>query len=287
MTVQPHNFAKPLGLRGALKHKVLAWFQGFCDLGGKVWSKHFPYPLECAFRGLESFFASQGLALLPDDGIGVRARLGRDIATMFVFPRPLLLALAGGLVGEIAEELPKSRDLTVVEQSLVEFLLQELILDVLSESWTATPSLPTALDGFEQEPKWTKLFAPEDNMLMCRFSFTAKFGTSEWVWLLPQDRIAALFGESPNRQPVAPDPEELAATVESTVKRLPVILSARLGSADVPLSQLLSLEPGDVVVLDQPFTDPLPVCVEGVVKFFAAPGRIGSRQAVQIVEQVD
>ena len=70
-------------------------------------------------------------------------------------------------------------------------------------------------------------------------------------------------------------------------QRLPFELRVRLGRAHLSLQQLSTLKPGDVLVLDQPVSEPLVGEIGGVEKFHLWPGRDGQRQAVQVDEVVD
>ena len=65
-------------------------------------------------------------------------------------------------------------------------------------------------------------------------------------------------------------------------KNLPMDLTVVLGSAQLMLSQLTKLAPGDVIVLDQRVTHPLGAWLGGKKIMTGWPGRVGTRQAFQI-----
>ena len=61
--------------------------------------------------------------------------------------------------------------------------------------------------------------------------------------------------------------------LEETVRQISVPLVVRLGSANLHLSELVNLQPGDVVILEQRVSDPLWAEVAGTPKLRAAPSR--------------
>ena len=71
------------------------------------------------------------------------------------------------------------------------------------------------------------------------------------------------------------------------MREMPVEVSVRLGAAVLRVSQLAGLRAGDLVILDQPVSGPLTAAVAGETRFRVGPGRVGSKQAVQIESLVE
>ena len=65
-----------------------------------------------------------------------------------------------------------------------------------------------------------------------------------------------------------------------------VNMSVILGCAELSFNQMSNLAAGDVVMLDQKISDPLPVWVEDAEKFKAWPGKLGKSQAIKISSTV-
>jgi flagellar motor switch protein FliM len=61
-----------------------------------------------------------------------------------------------------------------------------------------------------------------------------------------------------------------------------VDMMVELGRTEVELKKVIDLKVGDVIMLDQFATDPLPVFVEGIMKFRGHPGVYKGNHAVQI-----
>ena len=78
----------------------------------------------------------------------------------------------------------------------------------------------------------------------------------------------------PGIDPRAPARSGPPAALPAHLRSIQVELAARLGANDVPLAQLLSLEPGDVIPLSAPAGEPLRIYVEDQLR---AHGVLGSK----------
>jgi flagellar motor switch protein FliM len=79
-------------------------------------------------------------------------------------------------------------------------------------------------------------------------------------------------------------PEDARAAVLGHFEKAPVTVTARLGTADVKVRDLVSLAPGDVVVLRTGPEDPVTVAVDGVGIVRGRPARCEGRYAVHVRE---
>ena len=66
------------------------------------------------------------------------------------------------------------------------------------------------------------------------------------------------------------------------MEELPLDITVVLGTVELTLGELARLMVGDVIILDQRVSDPLPAFLAGENKCRGWPGRVGSRQAFEI-----
>ena len=84
-------------------------------------------PCEKLIRDVESLTAAEASSRVSDESIGREVLIGDEgRASLFVTPRPLMLALTAAMLGDDVSQTPTDREPTAVEQSLFEMLLQEL-----------------------------------------------------------------------------------------------------------------------------------------------------------------
>ncbi len=70
--------------------------------------------------------------------------------------------------------------------------------------------------------------------------------------------------------------------LEALVRELPIEVTVDLGMVELPIAQLARLTPGDLLILNQRVSEPLIARVDSRPKFRGWPGRVGSRQSLQI-----
>lgn len=88
----------------------------------------------------------------------------------------------------------------------------------------------------------------------------------------------------PGVEPRAAGAEHPTAALPHHLEQVKVDLAARLGANDIPLAELLSLEPGDVIPLSTPADEPLRVYMEDQLRASAVLGSKNGRLAIRIVE---
>jgi len=67
-----------------------------------------------------------------------------------------------------------------------------------------------------------------------------------------------------------------------------VILTAEVGSMDIPVHDVMALRPGVIIRLDSVrVSDPMPLKVGDRKKFLCRPGVLGNKLAVQIVKKLE
>jgi len=283
MNVEPYDFRKPGKLAPELEHELGAWLRGTCRLAGERLAREVQFQGELKFLGVEMVYAGAALARLQADSVSYRLALAAtQTKTLMVFPRPLVLALVAAMMGDPGAELPADRELTSVEDSLFEYVVQCLLVAVLQEGWLNDEPLTLAYQQKEPNPKYARTFAADSNLVACRIALRGPFGEQEWQWLVPQETLLGLFTRSKEQTRPAAHDSGVRPKIEAFVRELPVEISVRLGSVDLPLAMLADLRVGDLVILNQRVADPLTAFVAGEERFHVWPGRVGYQQAIQV-----
>jgi len=274
------DFRKPPP--GDLILRLTGWLTEACRRTVGVWGRQLPFPATWTLGTVTQSTAGAALGDLPDDVIGFRLTPKDDPAAAFLFavPRPLLLALLAGLMGESSPDLPADRDLSSAELSLSEYALRELFLGPMSAGWPLAGGLTVTADG-PAAPGVVWRMPPSSPVLVAPLTLTAGFGELATPLVFPRaatyDRLTAI-----PQPPTAPTTAGDRQHIESLVLEMGVDLSVVLGTADLTYNEMAMLKPGDLLVLRQKVSEPLAAEVAGAPKFQVWPGAVGSRAAVQI-----
>ncbi len=282
---QPYNFAEPGRLTAEVEQRVTGWLRTAAALAAKTAARQLPFAPEIALAGVEVRRPAGALAKLPEAAVGYGVSVnGPAVNGMVAVPRPLALAVVGGLLGDVPAALPEDRDLTAVEQDLSQFFTGDVLVATLQETWPAAQSIPFRLERREPHPRWTRIFPPDDNVIVCTFTLKGPFGEGQWYLLVAQKHLLgqlALTMPGGDKLKSAGGPSE-AVRLTLLVEELPVEVTVLLGTVQLSLAELARLSPGDVVILNQRVSEPLTAYLAGEKKFKGWPGRVGSRQAFEI-----
>jgi flagellar motor switch protein FliM len=281
MTPGPYDFRNPTPLPGDLSRRLDLWFGEAARRVPKSWPKVLNIGAELRPKGHELVAPDDCPAYIPEEAVCFRVALGPGgAASLLVMPRTLMLVLLGGALGEAIARLPVERVLTAVEEALCEYLVRALLLDVLRECWSGAGPLRIELQRREPDPRGARLFPPGEGVLVGTFSIVGAFGEIDWCWLLP--RSGWLEGLSLEAIRALTETKAADTQMEALARLLPVELVVHLGSAEVTLTEVERLQPGDVIVLDQRVSAPLAALISGAEKFRVLPGASGTRHAVRI-----
>ncbi|HTU22189.1 MAG TPA: FliM/FliN family flagellar motor switch protein [Gemmataceae bacterium] len=282
MTHRAYNFRKPDRLAGTLEHRLTAWLRSASQLAADRAAQLLPFRIEMALQGIAQAPPLEVLSALPETVLGYRiASAGSSADMLFLWPRPLALALVNAALGETPTELPADRELTAVELSLCEYLMQALGAAVLQETWRGGKPLLLTVQEREPSPRWTRLFVKAEQLLQCTFTLRGPFGDQEWYWLAPYQALHELLAHAETIDSSLFQ-QESTRKLEALVRELPIEMTVELGSIDLPIAQLAALAPGDLLILKQRVSEPLNVRVDNHPKFRGWPGRVGVRQSLQI-----
>lgn len=280
MTITTHNFAKPARLTGNWSQRLTAWFQSAFALASKTWAKEVSGSLEARVRDIEIVRCGEALSRLDEAAAGYRISLaGNRLRTLLIVSRPLLLTFVDGLLGQAVEKLPADRELTDVERPIAEYFLQTLWLTFFKDTWPGAVQVIWEFPQAENNPQCSRLFAPDELIVVFTCEIRGPFGVQECSWLFQKKGLAELMGW--DEGDVVPT-EPQGSRIETLVRSLPLDVVVVLGGVDICISQLSQLQVGDVILLNQRVGEPLTALIGDEAKFRGWAGRTGSSLAFRI-----
>ena len=131
-------------------------------------------------------------------------------------------------------------------------------------------------------------FTPEDDMFQLSFLVQSPVASGQVHLSMPFEAVRLLprqGDESGDDQAEGSRPDA-AAGAYPNLERARVDLSVVLGMADIKVSNLVEVAPGDVIVLDTCVGDALTVRVNDKAKLRGLPGLINGKLAVKMITEV-
>ncbi len=202
---------------------------------------------------------------------------------------PILDRMLGGRGAAISE----TRELTEIEQRLTVNIIQ-VALDTLVQAWRHVETFSWRLIAQENDPQIVQIVAGSEIVLALRFELNVGDISGTMSFCMPAiviepilEKVGAeytFYGSKPQYQ----DPENSKMLAE-VVTRSTARAEANMVGSRISVADLLKLQVGDIVRLDNSVADESSVTVHvcGKPKFKAKQGRIGNKQALQIISRIE
>lgn len=278
--IEVHNFYRAARLKSGLKDQLCDWLRDFSTIYCEKLAPQLPFDIEIELRGADTCRPESALTFVQEGSVGYRVIVGDDEAeTLVTMPKRLTRALVNGLLGDPTAAADNEGELTRAETSVFKYIIEML----------ATCSADCRIYGQPVNVKPRRelynlhrmiVFKPGDNVVRADFEFRGPFGTESWCWLIPYGTLSNLF--EPEKQPGEHQDAQQRIDLEQLVQQMHTEFYSRLGKVKLSVTDLESLQEGDLVILDQKIARPLSAFVGGKQAFWAWPGRVGNRQAVLI-----
>ncbi|PKK91374.1 MAG: flagellar motor switch protein FliM [Candidatus Wallbacteria bacterium HGW-Wallbacteria-1] len=191
------------------------------------------------------------------------------------------------LFGGSGKGIEKIRPLTDIETTVMRRVILRLLSN-FKEAWASVVELNPKLEFIESNPQFTQIVPPNDMVLLV--TFETRIAESEgimnicipYIVLEPiVGKLQASFWYSTVKREIS---DETREAITQKVSDAYIDLVAELGHARITMSDILGLELGDVITLDQTVHDPILVKVQNQYKFFGRPGVVGKKMGVKILK---
>jgi flagellar motor switch protein FliM len=179
-------------------------------------------------------------------------------------------------------------EFSAIETNLIKKVVVSALME-LEKAWSALIDCKTSYQRSETNPQFAQIVPPTDVIVLINYEMEMEFASGTLCLCIPYSML----------EPVR---EKLQAGFQSDTLEVDTVWTGRfkenlmsssvdilveLGRANISAKDVVDLQKGDVILLNQFAVDPLKVYVEGMLKFAASPGIYKGNQAVKIVKHYD
>ena len=180
-----------------------------------------------------------------------------------------------------------AREVSQIEQRIMSKVMQRAFRE-LEKGWEQAYDLTLAEVAFESNAEFVQIIPAVEPALVASFEVVVYDQPTFINICYPYILLEKMLGRAGMKQwfssSTMPASPEVRTRYEERLRGTNVTLSAELGRAVLPVSELVQLQEGDVIPLQRCVQDPVQICVNGNEKFQAAAGRSGSRRALRITK---
>lgn len=185
--------------------------------------------------------------------------------------------------------LRKPREISQIERRIMDKVVVRAFRE-LEKAWKQIHEIHLEEIAFESNAEFVQILPGVEPALVATFEIAIYEQRSFINICYPYILLERMLGHSAMKQWMSSATSEVPPQVrqryEERLEKIEVELRAEIGRTRIPLSELLTLEVGDVIVLERRINEPIQVYIGEHEKFKATPGRSGKYRALRILEVV-
>jgi flagellar motor switch protein FliM len=199
-----------------------------------------------------------------------------------------LLFVVDRLLGGTGETEIEIREITLIEQNIVQRIINNLIT-TLNEVWSQIYPLNSVFDSFETDPQFVQIARSSETIAIIFFEVKVRGA------VYPMNIGFPYFILEPILQKLSTQTffvnvkrvgEEERKLIEDRLESSTIDVSAIFSETSVTVREFLSLKDGDIVQLDKDLDEEMKVRVGDQIKMFGVPGKKGRKMAVQVTRKI-
>lgn len=209
---------------------------------------------------------------------------------LLVFESKLAYALVDSYFGGTDRPYTKieGKEFTRIELSIMEKVMH-LAIDDLEDAWAPVHRVDAKFNRIEVNPQFVGVVPASDVIISTTFEVELENASGTIALVIPystiepiKQKLNASFQTDSDRVD-----KEWISMMEDNLHRAPVNVSVNLGTSLITIGDLVNLDVGDVIPLNQDCDAELDACLEGVPKFKCLFGLSKGNRAVQITRPLD
>lgn len=287
---QIYDFKRPERVSKDQMRSLEALHEGFGRNFGASLSGFLRTIVEVSVAHLEQLTYSEFIHSLPNPTCfnllkseQLDGQMCLELSPLIVYP--IIDRLLGGSNADLF--IPQ-RPLTQIEQRLVD-RITERATTFLSEAWSAVTPVTFAVADYESNPQLVQIVPPNETVVVVGFELKMGNRTGTMSLCIPYTVIEPIMQQLTAQtwsysKKGANDASQ--KRLNSHIAGAPVEMRAVLARTTIRLSDLLSLQVGDVITTDKALDEPVTIEVEGRGKFLGAVGKFRASKAIRITKQM-
>lgn len=196
------------------------------------------------------------------------------------------------LLGGHGEPGQTERDYTDIEIAIMDRLFRNLVY-YLKDAWSNIADVEPSFKKFEVNNGTSRIMHLDEIVVITVLSVRIKEVTSNiticipYVWLEPLNEKLFTRYRMAERTRKDTNTEENRQAILAQIYESKIELKAKLGSTRIKLRDVLNMQPGDVIRLDQKADDSIKVEIANKNWFNVKLGHTNRNKAIQIISSVD
>lgn len=200
---------------------------------------------------------------------------------------PLVFSIIDRVFGGKGTAKSCNRELTLIEESVMRKIAKAAMADLV-EAWRPFYEMNIEMESLQTNPRFLQISFQHDIVLYLSFKVIMEmsygFINLCFPYLTLEPMIQNLTGQKWLRAATLADENAMKEHFSKELLETRLDVVAELGKSEITISELLNLEPGDVIRLDQNVDAPISMNVRGIDKMKGYPGLFKRSRAVKLTD---
>jgi flagellar motor switch protein FliM len=210
-------------------------------------------------------------------------------SALVIFESKIIFTLVDLLFGGSGTAAYKveAREFTPIENNLIKKIVLRALAD-LEVAWKTLLDLKITYLRSEVNPQFAQIVPPTDVVIVINFEMELEYTTGVMSICIPYSSLEPIRKKlQAGYQSENMEVDKVwAGRFKDYLMLAGLDIAVELGKAEITGKDLLNLQKGDVIRLNQFATDPLTVFVEGIAKYRVEPGYHKGNMAGRITELI-
>jgi flagellar motor switch protein FliM len=276
------DFSRPTKFTSDHQRRISRAIDTFCQTAATRLSAELRLPVELETINTTQVTWSGALGQLPAGSLAATLDV-QPIGTRMLLTaeKSFVLSALECLLGGSPDRPPRERRFSEIDWSLTRRLL-ESIAGQLSLVWQELGGLSFAIDEIEFHTDSSQVASVSEPTYVVVIESRVNKQSAALALLIPWAAIEPVAERIAGHEFDPSEDAPGAAGIDRAMAGVPVTLRAEVAAVDLPVADILALEPGSVIRLGTSAEGGISLFAENVRLGRAQPGCHGSRRAVQI-----
>ncbi len=287
--VQTYDFKRPERVSKDQMRALEGLHEGFGRNFGAAISGYLRTIIEVSVAHIEQLTYSEFIHSLPNPTCfnllkaeQLDGQLCLEISPLIIYP--IIDRLLGGSNADLF--IPQ-RPLTQIEQRLVQ-RITDRATQHLSEAWSNLTPVTFTVNDFESNPQLVQIVPPNETVVVIGFELKMGNRAGTMSLCIPYNVIEPIMGLLAAQNWFSYQrkggQEDHVRKLTKNVNNAPVELRAFLAQTTITVSDLMALQPGDVITTDKEISRDVLIQIEGKNKFLGQLGQFKGSKSVRVTK---
>ena len=186
------------------------------------------------------------------------------------------------------QERIESRDFTAIELMIVKKVIK-LLLDEFERAWQPVYPIEGEYVRTEVNPQFLAVIAPSDVVILTSFEIELDGLRGSVQFVIPYSAVEPIRQNLSRGIGTESDSEDQTwrTLISETLHDVETAASVVLGRSVLSIRELIDLQPGDIITLDQNQGDPLDMLIQQAAKYQVSPVERAGHMAAKILNELE